>query len=143
MEFIKYFTNPTFDNKAFADMLKLKMNVRAKAVEDGVILDREAFNATSAALMPNWAWMNKKSINSDLHTRPAEPAEWPDLTCKYKYVLAVLTEDNVDCPLEQADGKDYISMQADMVATYWRDEPGFIGVAVVDNDTGEVVHLAE
>lgn len=143
MEFIKYFTNPQFDNKAFADMLKLKMNVRAKAVEDGVILDREAFNATSSAVMPNWAWMNKKSINSDLHTRPAEPAEWPDLTCKYKYVLAVLTEDNVGCPLEQADGKDYISMQADMVAGYWRDEPGFIGVAVVDNDTGEVVHLAE
>lgn len=50
MEFIKYFTNPQFDNVKFADMLRLKMNVRAKAVEDGVILDRDAFNAMSAAL---------------------------------------------------------------------------------------------
>lgn len=54
MEFIKYFTNPQLDNAKFADMLRLKMNVRAKAVEDGVILDRDAFNAMSAALMPNW-----------------------------------------------------------------------------------------
>lgn len=70
MEFVKYFTNPQFDNAKFADMLRLKMNVRAKAVEDGVILDRDAFNAMSAALMPNWAWLNKQSINSPLHTRP-------------------------------------------------------------------------
>lgn len=42
MEFIKYFTNPQFDNAKFADMLRLKMNVRAKAVKDGVILDRDA-----------------------------------------------------------------------------------------------------
>lgn len=48
MEFVKYFTNPQFDNAKFADMLRLKMNVRAKAVEDGVILDRDAFNAMSA-----------------------------------------------------------------------------------------------
>ena len=61
MEFIKYFTNPQFDNAKFADMLRLKMNVRAKAVEDGVILDRDAF-------MPNWAWLNKQSINSPLQT---------------------------------------------------------------------------
>lgn len=78
MEFIKYFTNPQFDNAKFADMLRLKMNVRAKAVEDGVILDRDAFNATSAALMPLRAWVHKQSINSPLHTRPAEPAEWPE-----------------------------------------------------------------
>lgn len=35
MEFVKYFTNSQFDNAKFADMLRLKMNVRAKAVEDG------------------------------------------------------------------------------------------------------------
>lgn len=74
IEFIKYFTNPQFDNAKFADMLRLKMNVRAKAVEDGVTLDRDAFNAMSAALMPNWAWLNKQSINSPLHTRPAAPS---------------------------------------------------------------------
>ena len=100
MEFIKYFTNPQFDNAKFADMLRLRMNVRAKAVEDGVILDRDAFNATSAALMPNWAWLNKQSINSPLHTRPAEPAEWPELTHAYRYLLAIVFDDKDACQLE-------------------------------------------
>lgn len=104
MEFIKYFTNPQFDNAKFADMLRLKMNVRAKAVEDGVILDRDAFNAMSAALMPNWAWLNKQSINSPLHTRPAEPAEWPELAHAYRYLLAIVFDDKDACQLEQADG---------------------------------------
>lgn len=139
MEFIKYFTNPQFDNAKFADMLRLKMNVRAKAVEDGVILDREAFNATSAALMPNWAWLNKKSINSDLHTRPADP----ELAHAYRYLLAIVFDDKDACQLEQADGLEYISEQADMVAGYWRKEDGFYGVAVIDNDTGEIMHMAD
>ena len=133
MEFIKYFTNPQFDNAKFADMLRLKMNVRAKAVEDGVILDRDAFNATSAALMPNWAWLNKKSINSDLHTRPADPEEWPELAHAYRYLLAIVFDDKDACQLEQAD----------MVAGYWRKEDGFYGVAVIDNDTGEIMHMAD
>ena len=118
------------------------MNVRAKAVEDGVILDREAFNATSAALMPNWAWLNKKSINSPLHTRPAEPTEWPELTHAYRYLLAIVFNDKDACQLEQADGLEYISEQADVVARYWRKEDGFYGVAVIDNDTGEIMHMA-
>ena len=118
MEFIKYFTNPQFDNAKFADMLRLKMNVRAKAVEDGVILDRKAFNATSAALMPNWAWLNKQSINSPLHTRPADPAEWPELTHAYRYLLAIVFDDKDACQLEQADGLKYINEQADMVANH-------------------------
>lgn len=143
MEFIKYFTNPQFDNAKFADMLRLKMNVRAKAVEDGIILDRDAFNATSAAFMPNWAWLNKQSINSPLHTRPAEPAEWPELTHAYRYLLAIVFDDKDACQLEQADGLDYISEQADMVAGYWRKEDGFYGVAVIDNDTGEIMHMAD
>lgn len=133
MEFIKYFTNPQFDNAKFADMLRLRMNVRAKAVEDGVILDRDAFNATSAALMPNWAWLNKQSINSPLHTRPAEPAEWPELTHAYRYLLAIVFDDKDACQLEQAD----------MVAGYWRKGDGFYGVAVIDNDTGEIMHMAD
>lgn len=130
MEFIKYFTNPQFDNAKFADMLRLKMNVRAKAVEDGVILDRDAFNAMSAALMPNWAWLNKQSINSPLHTRPAE---WPELAHAYRYLLAIVFDDKDACQLEQAD----------MVAGYWRKEDGFYGVAVIDNDTGEIMHMAD
>lgn len=104
MEFIKYFTNPQFDNAKFADMLRLKMNVRAKAVEDGVILDRDAFNAMSAALMPNWAWLNKQSINSPLHTRPADPTEWPDLAHAYRYLLAIVFDDKDACQLEQRTG---------------------------------------
>lgn len=143
MEFIKYFTNPQFDNAKFADMLRLRMNVRAKAVEDGVILDRDAFNATSAAFMPNWAWLNKQSINSPLHTRPAEPAEWPDLTHAYRYLLAIVFDDKDACQLEQADGLEYISEQADMVAGYWRKEEGFYGVAVFDNEEKKVVYTAE
>ena len=136
MEFIKYFTNPQFDNAKFADMLRLKMNVRAKAVEDGVILDR-------AALMPNWAWLNKQSINSPLHTRPADLAEWPELTHAYRYLLAIVFDDKDACQLEQADGLEYISEQADMVADYWRKEEGFSGVAVIDNATGEIMHMAD
>lgn len=143
MEFIKYFTNPQFDNAKFADMLRLRMNVRAKAVEDGVILDRDAFNATSAAFMPEWAWLNKRYINSSLHTRPAEPAEWPDLTHTYRYLLAIVFDDKDTCQLEQADGLEYISEQADVVAGYWRKEDGFYGVAVIDNNTGEIMHMAE
>lgn len=143
MEFIKYFTNPQFDNAKFANMLRLQMNVRAKAVEDGVILDRDAFNAIEAGLMPQWAWLNKRAINSQLHTRPAEPMEWPDLSHHYRYLLTIVFEDKAACPLEQSDGLEYISKQADMVADYWRKESGYYGVAVVDNETGEVVYIAE
>lgn len=143
MEFIKYFTNPQFDNAKFADMLRLRMNVRAKAVEDGVILDRDAFNATSAALMPHWAWVNKQSINSPLHTRPAEPAEWPELTHAYRYLLAIVFDDKDTCQLKQADGLKYISEQADVVADYWHKEEGFYGVAVINNDTGEIMRMVD
>ena len=143
MEFIKYFTNPQFDNAKFANMLRLQMNVRAKAVEDGVILDRDAFNAMEAGLMPQWAWLNKRAINSPLHTRPANPMEWPDLSHHYRYLLTIVFEDKAACPLEQSDGLEYISKQADMVADYWRKESGYYGVAVVDNETGEVVYIAE
>lgn len=143
MEFIKLFTNPRFNNAEFADMLRLKMNVRAKAVEDGVILDRDAFNATRAALMPEWAWLNKQYINSPLHTRPADPTEWPELTHAYRYLLAIVFDGKDACQLEQADGLKYISEQADMVAGYWRKEEGFSGVAVIDNNTGEIMHMAD
>ena len=143
MEFIKYFTNPQFDNAKFADMLRLRMNVRAKAVEDGVILDRDTFNATNAALMPHWAWLNKQSINSPLHTKPAEPAEWPELTHAYRYLLAVVFDDKDAYQLKQADGLEHIGEQADVVAGYWRKEEGFYGVAVINNDTGEIMRMVD
>lgn len=42
------------------------MNVRSAEVEDGIILDLDAFNAMRVAYMPHWAY-----INSNLHTRIA------------------------------------------------------------------------
>lgn len=30
-----------------------------------------------------------------------------------------------------------------MVDGYWRKEDGFYGVAVIDNDTGEIMHMAD
>ena len=143
MEFIKYFTNPQFNNAKFADMLHLQMNVRARAVEDGVILDRDAFNAMEAGLMPQWARLNKKAINSPLHTRRADPMEWPDLIHHYRYLLALISEDCDPRPLEQSDGLEYISRQADIAVNYCREEDGFCGVVVIDNDTGEIVYIAE
>lgn len=143
MEFIKYFTDPQFNNAKFANMLRLEMNIRANAVEDGVILDREAFNATSSAFIPNWAKVNKQRINNPLYTRPAEPAEWPELTHTYHYLLTILFDNKDACQLEQADELEYISEQADMVANYWRKEEGFFGVAVIDNDTGEIMLMVK
>lgn len=141
MEFVKYYTNPTFNREGFVEMLQLKMNVRAKTVEDGVILDRDAFNAISPAHMPHWAYINRSNINSRLHTRSAMPSEWPDLYPQYKYSLVLISEGS-STQLEQADGLDYIKEQADICAEFWTNED-IIGIAVVDNSTGEVMHMNE
>lgn len=141
MEFIKYYVNPTFKKESFVEMLRLKMNVRAKAVEDGIIMDREAFNAVSPAHMPHWAYINREHINNKFRTRPAAPSEWPDLYPQYKYSLVLVSEGS-STQLEQADGLDYIKEQADICAEFWANED-IIGVAVVDNATGEVMHINE
>lgn len=52
-------------------------------------------------------------------------------------------DDKDACQLEQADGLEYINGQADVVAGYWRKEDGFYGVVVIDNDTGEIMHMAD
>lgn len=143
MEFVKYFTSEMFEKEKFVSLLRVKMNVRARTVEDGIILDRDAYNAIPASTMPHWAYMMKKYINSPLHTRPATPDEWPALTPNYRYMLALLYKDNDPCQLEGSDGLEYISEQADEVANFWRDEDSFYGVAVIDNTTGEIVHIAE
>lgn len=143
MYFIKLFTAERFDNVKFANMLQYQMNVRARAVDDGVILDRDAFNATESAYMPQWAWLNKSAINNPLRTRPATPDEWPDLSTRYRYSLAILYDDADPCQVEQSDGLNYITQQAEMVAFYWRKESSFRGVAIIDNDTGEVVSVTE
>lgn len=74
--FIKYFTNPTFNKTEFVRLLRYSMNVRAAVVDDGIILDLDAFNATSKAAMPHWVFINERDINSNLHTRPASLDEF-------------------------------------------------------------------
>ena len=87
--------------------------------------------------------MNKQRINNPLYTRPTEPAEWPELTHAYRYLLIILFDNKDTYQLEQADGLEYINEQADMVANYWRKEEGFFGVAVINSDTGEIMRMAK
>lgn len=92
MEVIKFFVNPMFRKDEFVDMLNDTMHVAAGAVDDGIILDREAFNAIKAAYMPHWAWLNKKFINSEFHTVPAterqlRDAQYPEIKMVGVYAL--------------------------------------------------------
>lgn len=137
-DYIKYFTNPMFRGDEFVDMLKEKMNVRACVVEGGVVLDREAFNAVRVAYMPHWAYINRKYINSNLHTRPAMLQEIPQAN-KMHYTLMIYA-DNTDMELEQSDKLDYIKGQADTYAKMWRAAYEKFCVMVIDNTTGEVMH---
>lgn len=66
-EYIKYNTNSLFNNEEFAEVLN-SLGVEAKAVNQGVILDREAFNQLKVSKMPHWVYMNRKFINSEYHT---------------------------------------------------------------------------
>ena len=50
--------------------------MRSAEVEDGIILDLDAFNAMRVAYMPHWAYINRKFINSNLHTRIASEDEY-------------------------------------------------------------------
>lgn len=74
--YIKYFTSDLFNKSDFVKLLRYTMNVEAAKVEDGIILDIDAFNAVSKAVMPHWAYINSKFINSKLHTRPASKEEF-------------------------------------------------------------------
>lgn len=74
--YIKYFTSDLFNKSEFVKLLRYTMNVEAAMVEDGIILDIDAFNGVSKALMPHWASINSKFINSKLHTQPASKEEF-------------------------------------------------------------------
>ena len=74
--YIKYFTSDLFNKSEFVKLLRYIMNVEATMVEDGIILDIDAFNAVPKAFMPHWAFINSKFINSKLHTRPASLDEF-------------------------------------------------------------------
>lgn len=74
--YVKWFVNPMFKKHDFIKLLRYKMNVEAAEVNDGIIIDKDAFNSVRAAYMPHWAYINRKYINSDLHTRPASREEY-------------------------------------------------------------------
>lgn len=74
--YIKWFVGPMFRKRDFIKLLRYKMNVEAAEVSDGIILDKDAFNSMRVAYMPHWAYINRKYINSELHSRPASREEY-------------------------------------------------------------------
>lgn len=77
-EYIKWFVGPQFNKRNFIKLLRYRMNVPAAEVEDGIILDKDAFNLMPSAIMPHWAFINKEDINSPLHTRMANFNEYKE-----------------------------------------------------------------
>lgn len=139
MKFVKLFTSETFDNRTFARLLERQMNVRAKAVEDGVILDRDAFNSWPAGEMPVWAFVNKADINSPLHTREAQPDEWPDIQGDAKFQIAIRWS---DCATEagKVPGKSGALRLAQDLADELHDKDGFISVMLIDLKNHKILH---
>lgn len=138
MEFIKFFTSPMFRKQEFVDMLKYKCNVRACATTDGIILDKEAFNAIHPGHLPHWAYLNRKYINSELHTRPATYDEYHELTKPRYSLVAVTTEENRE--IQESDNLATMKEQADVCAHVWRVVHELTAMYVVDNFTGEIMH---
>lgn len=135
MEMVKFFTSEMFRKQEFVNMLEQKMNVRAYAVKDGVILDREAFNDVPLSLIPHWAFINRKFINSQFHTRPAEPAEIPAYG---EYQLAIVGVDSISYVLKGS--KAELIKQADEYAAILQ---AAREIVIIDSQTGEVVHEVE
>lgn len=143
MEVIKLFTNPMFRKEEFAEMLRDTMNVAAAVVDDGIILDREKFNATPLYMMPHWAFMNRDDIRSKYHTRPATPEEVAMLTPNYQYTMLVLFYNKDAHELARFDTlDDKKRQQAQTMARTYRDKYGFVGVVIVDNAADEAVYVA-
>lgn len=142
MKFVKFFTPcPGFDRGKFVSMLRLDMNIRAQAVEGGVVLDLDAFRSFPPYRMPHWAWLNRADILSPLHTRPASPDEWPELNPQRHYLLGIVVER--DClGVESGDSLLYMMKQADATAQAYQDEPGFCSAVILDRETGEIMYTA-
>lgn len=139
MEFIKFFTNSMFNKAEFVDMLKYKCNVRACATDDGIILDRQAFNEIKASHLPHWAYINKQYINSALHTRPASYEEYHALT-KPRYTLVAVIADGENREVQMSDNLVSMESQANVCAEVWRVVHELISMCVIDNFTGEIVY---
>ena len=138
MEFIKFFTSDMFRKQEFVDMLKYKCNVRACVADDGIILDREAFNDIKVGLLPHWAYLNKKFINSQFHTRPATYGEYQALTKPRYTLIAITTKENRE--IQQSDNLESMKEQAGVCAQVWRAVHELTAMYVVDNHTGEIMH---
>lgn len=120
--FVKYFTSPTFKREKFAEVLREQMNVAARAVDDGIILDRAAFD--DAPAVSPWVEMNREDIMSSLHTRAATEQEIFRLKHPERYELFAGST-----PL--AKSHDLDDLRATAVNTY--------DLYIVDMDTGEVM----
>lgn len=131
--YVKYFTNPTFKRTEFVDVLMYQLNVTAGAVDDGIVLDRDAFNAVPDAILPKWAKINKEDINSGLHTRPATEREIYRLTHKAtsRYQIHLI----IGGVWIATEGQDLEFMKACADAVQHAKS-----VAIVDLTTGEVVY---
>ena len=140
MYFVKYYTYGTFRKETFVCMLEKQLNVRAKVVEDGIILDRDAFNSWSAGELPVWAFVNRQDINSPLHTRPAKPEEWPDITPKSRYQIAIKWEDDGALEAGKVPGKSGALRLAQDLADSIRGEKGFISVLLIDMESHKILH---
>lgn len=138
MEFIKFFTSDMFRKQEFVDMLKYKCNVRACVTTDGIILDKEAFNAIHPGHLPHWAYLNRKYINSELHTRPATYDEYHALTKPRYSLVAVTVEENRE--IQESDNLATMKEQANVCAHVWRVVHELTAMYVVDNFTGEIMH---
>ena len=138
MEFIKFFTSPMFRKQEFVDMLKYQCNVRACIADDGIILDKEAFNDIKPGCLPHWAYLNRKYINSELHTRPATYGEYHVLTKPRYSLVAVTTEENRE--IQESDNLATMKEQANVCAHVWRAVHELTAMYVVDNFTGEIMH---
>lgn len=146
MEAIKLFTNPMFKKEEFAAMLRNTMNVPTAVVDGGIILDREAFNATPSYMMPHWAFMNKDDIRSEWHTRSATPEEAALLTPhhSYNYAMLALFYNSDARELAQFNTLgDKEKQQAELMARAYNDKYGFVSVVIIDNTADEVVWIAE
>ena len=63
MELVKYLTNSHFDNEKFSSVLN-SLNIQAKPIKNGVILDREAFNSIPVYELPHWLYINRQYIDN-------------------------------------------------------------------------------
>lgn len=138
MGYVKYFTRPPFDKEGFANMLKT-MHVKAKAVADGVVFDKDAFDAVKAGHMAKWADVNKKDMRSKLHTREASPAEVAEcVSSGYNYMVLILDKVTGPAVIEANDNLDYLERQVQSYHRRRTVKGDTRPIVIVNNTTGNI-----